>query len=169
MEAEGEGASRSITVASAAAPLKSGAFQEPRMTAQYFYILGNREFPLPNWPDTRAIRCEIRCERDQLFIEAGAAAGRLGCVPPYLLHLAELNIRSRRVTIQEILEERIAAFDFDVIYFFREGGVTDQGEYQIIEVFESVVGGHPDEVVSVECPEDSGNGRLHKRFRASRP
>jgi predicted metalloprotease with PDZ domain len=60
MEAEGEGASRGTTVAGATTPLKSGAFQEPRMSSQYFYILGNRNFPLPNWPDTRAVRCEIR-------------------------------------------------------------------------------------------------------------
>src|SRR5258708_12890896 len=92
-------------------------------------------------------------ERDQLFIEAGAAAGRLGRVPPYLLYLAEWHIRSRRVTIQEILEERIAAFDFDVIHSLREGGITDQGENQIIEVSASFVDAHPDELLPVESPE----------------
>jgi predicted metalloprotease with PDZ domain len=40
--------------------MRSGEFQQPRINAQYFYILGNHDFPLPNWPDTRTIRCEIQ-------------------------------------------------------------------------------------------------------------
>jgi predicted metalloprotease with PDZ domain len=60
MQAEGEGASRSTTLASAAIPMRSGEFQQLRINSQYFYILGDHGFPLPNWPDTRAIRCEIQ-------------------------------------------------------------------------------------------------------------
>ncbi len=47
-------------VAGAARPMRSGEFQQPRISSQYFYILGNHDFPLPDWPDTRAVRCEIQ-------------------------------------------------------------------------------------------------------------
>ena len=40
---------------------------------------------------------------DDFFIEAREAAAGLGRVPPHLLYLAERDVRSGRVTVQEIL------------------------------------------------------------------
>ena len=105
----------------------------------------------------------------KLLVKAGKAAGRLSGIPPYLLHFTERHIRAGRVTVQQILVQRIAAFNFDVIHLFPECGIADQHENQIVKILKPVGGRHSDDVVLIERREDCGNGRLRNRLRAIGP
>jgi predicted metalloprotease with PDZ domain len=60
MQAQGEAATRHATIAGAPGASKTSDFHRPGINSQYFYVLGDRGFPLPNWPDSTKINCEIR-------------------------------------------------------------------------------------------------------------